>query len=265
MNNLMNFKNDTFGEIRAINKDSSIWFVGKDIAEKLGYKNISDALKKHVDEEDKGIAKCDTLGGKQSLIIINESGLYSLILSSKLPGAKDFKRWVTSEILPQVRRTGGYIPIENNMSDAEIMAKALMVAQNTLAKKDELLKAKENVIAAQDEVIKHKEIELGTKNRFINQIAVSKNSLLVREVAKIASKEGITIGERTLWKKLREWKLIFKNTTEPMQIGIDRGYFEVVEGSRENSKGVFTYKTTRVTGKGQVYIIEKLLKENKIA
>ncbi|MFR5264555.1 BRO family protein [Clostridium sp.] len=248
MNNLMNFQNETFGEIRAINKDNEVWFVGKDIAEKLGYVRPDHAIGKYVDDDDKLMYQIDTSGQNRKMLIINESGLYSLVLSSKLPGAKAFKKWITSEVLPQIRKTGGYIPVTEEDDAETLMAKALMVAQKTLAKKDELLKAKDK--------------ELNEKNRFIGQISASENSLLVREVAKVASKNGITIGEKRLWNKLREWGLIFKNTTEPKQTGIDKGYFEVVEGSRESSKGVFTYKTTRVTGKGQVYIIERLLKEN---
>src|SRR5688572_8584249 len=96
---LMIFKKEEFSEVRALEKDGEVWFVGKDIAENLGYRNINDAISKHVYEEDKALAKCDTLGGVQEMIIINESGLYSLILSSKLPNAKRFKKWVTSEVL----------------------------------------------------------------------------------------------------------------------------------------------------------------------
>ena len=160
-------------------------------------------------------------------------------------------------MLPQIRKTGGYIGTDENMSDEEIMAKALMVAQNTIDKKNELLKAKEK------ELINTK-ADLDTKNKFIDQIAVSENSLKVVEVAQIASKKGIKIGQNKLWNKLREWGLIKKNSKyDPKQEYIDRGYFEIVEGTKENSKGVFTYKTTRVLGKGQVYIINKLLKEQK--
>lgn len=109
MRELQIFTNEELGEIRTLLIDEQPWFVGKDVAIVLGYKNISDALKKHIDKEDKGVAKCYTLGGNQNLVIINESGLYSLILSSKLPNAKKFKRWVTSEVLPEIRKTGGYI------------------------------------------------------------------------------------------------------------------------------------------------------------
>ncbi|WP_081870269.1 Bro-N domain-containing protein [Lachnoclostridium phytofermentans] len=108
MSELQIFKNAEFGSVRTIAIDSEPYFVGKDIAVILGYSNPRDALAKHVDDEDKGVAKCDTLGGIQDLTVINESGLYSLILSSKLPTAKKFKRWVTSEVLPAIRRHGIY-------------------------------------------------------------------------------------------------------------------------------------------------------------
>lgn len=257
MNELQIFRNEEFGQVRIITKDNEPWFIGKDVAEVLGYSNPRKAIIDHVDEDDKGVTKCDTLGGSQNLTTINESGLYSLILSSKLPSAKKFKRWVTSEVLPQIRKTGGYIPIEHGMSDAEIMAKALQISQRTIEEKDQLLKAKDK------ELIEVKE-DLSVKNKFINQIAVSQNSLKVEEVAQIASKEGIKIGRNKLWDKLREWGMIKKNSKyDPKQEYIDRGYFEVTEGTRENSKGVFTYKTTRVLGKGQVYIIKRLLEEKE--
>lgn len=241
-------------EVRAVEINGEGWLIGKDVAEVLGYSNTSDALKKHVDIEDKGVAKCDTLGGSQEMIVINESALYSLVLRSKLPGAKKFRRWVTSEVLPQIRKTGGYVPISEEDDEASIMAKALEIAHRTLNKKDELLKAKEQEIKVISE-------ELNQKNRFINQLAASENTLLVREVAKVASKADVVIGEKRLWSKLREWGLIFKNSTEPKQCGIDKGYFEVNEGTKETKGKVFTYRTTRVTGKGQAYIIERLLKE----
>lgn len=108
MNNLQIFNNPEFGDIRTVKIDGEPWFVGKDIAEALGYTNPRDAVKNHVDPEDKGVAKHDTPGGLQKISIINESGLYSLILSSKLPNARKFKRWVTSEVLPAIRKTGHY-------------------------------------------------------------------------------------------------------------------------------------------------------------
>lgn len=108
MNKIQVFENKEFGQVRSMTLNGSPWFVGRDVATALGYKNSRDALAKHVDEEDKDVAKRDTLGGEQEVIIINESGLYSLILSSKLPAAKRFKRWVTSEVLPAIHHTGEY-------------------------------------------------------------------------------------------------------------------------------------------------------------
>lgn len=112
MNELQTFKHPDFGEVRTIVLNGEPWFAGKDVAERLGYANSRKALADHVDEEDKGVTKCDTPGGAQGLVVINESGLYSLILSSKLPGAKEFKRWITSDVLPSIRKLGAYMTPE---------------------------------------------------------------------------------------------------------------------------------------------------------
>lgn len=138
MNELQIFKYHNI-DVRTVCIDGEPWFVGKDVAEVLGYSNTRKAIQDHVDGEDKGVTICDTLGGKQELTIINESGLYSLILSSKLPTAKTFKRWVTSEVLPSIRKRGGYIAGQEQLSETELLAKALMVAQRTLADRDKRL------------------------------------------------------------------------------------------------------------------------------
>ena len=124
MNELQVFKNEEFGEVRSLKIGDEPWFVGKDVADILGYTNSRKAISDHVDDEDKGVTKCDTLGGKQDLTIINESGLYSLILSSKLPAAKKFKRWVTSEVLPAIRKTGSYQIPDNPMDALKLMFEA---------------------------------------------------------------------------------------------------------------------------------------------
>ena len=134
------FKNEMFGEVRTmINEKGEPFFVGSDIAKALGYKNSRKALLDHVDVEDKGVTKRDTLGGIQQLVIINESGLYSLVLSSKLPQAKDFKRWVTSEVLPQIRQTGGYLPTRNQrtgemLTDSEMVEAANKIIARTISR-----------------------------------------------------------------------------------------------------------------------------------
>lgn len=229
-------------------------FLAKDVAEWINYDTSSvNKLIMSVDEDERLVGITFRSGQKRKSHFLTEDGFYEVLMQSRKPIAKQFKKEVKL-ILKQIRKTGGYIAINENDDEASIMARALMIAQNTLNKKDELLKAK-------DEEIKVISEELDDKNRFINQIAVSENSLLVREVAKIASKAEVIIGEKKLWSKLREWGLIFKNSTEPKQCGIDRGYFEVNEGTKEAKGKVFTYRTTRVTGKGQAYIIERLLKE----
>lgn len=252
MNDIQIFNSSEFGQVRAVIKDNEPWFVAKDVSNILGYSETN-AMTKRLDDDELISDKLEGMNMKSTLI--NESGLYNAVLCSKLPSAKKFKKWVTSDVLPSIRKTGGYLGTDETMTDEEIMAKALMVAQKIIEKKDELLKAK-------DKELKTTKEDLNTKNRFINQIAVSQNSLKVEEVAQIASKNGIKIGRNRLWDKLREWEMIKKNSKyDPKQEYVDRGYFEVVEGTRENSKGVFTYKTTRVLGKGQVYIINRLLKE----
>lgn len=226
-------------------------FLAKDVAEWIdysktseGYYNVSKMLMS-IDEDEKVTITNSNSGGNK--LYLTEDGLYEVLMQSRKAIAKKFKKEVKT-ILRQIRITGGYIPINENMSDFEIMARALQISQNTIAKKNEIIIAKD--------------IELEDKNKFINQIAISENSLLVREVAKIASKKGIIIGEKRLWQKLRDWKMIFKNTTEPKQEFIDRGYFEIVEGYKTSKEKTFIYHTTKVTGKGQVYIIKKLIEES---
>ena len=134
------FKNEMFGEVRTLtNEQGETFFVGKDVAQALGYSNTRKALQDHVDDEDKGVTKRDTLGGIQQMVVINESGLYSLVLSSKLPQAKEFKRWITTEVLPQIRQTGGYIPTTNPrtgevLTESEMVEAANKIVARTIAR-----------------------------------------------------------------------------------------------------------------------------------
>lgn len=138
MNEIQIFKNPQFGAIRTVEKNGEPWFVGKDVAESLGYAKSRNALAVHVDAEDKKDALIrGTLGGTQAMTVINESGLYSLILSSKLPSAKAFKHWVTHEVIPSIRKTGGYIEGQEHMSDADLMAKALLIAQRQIEQRQQ--------------------------------------------------------------------------------------------------------------------------------
>ncbi|EQI78376.1 phage antirepressor KilAC domain protein [Clostridioides difficile Y401] len=233
-----------FGQIRMVEVDKKPYFVATDIAKCLGYANTSKAINDHCRWVTKSYIPHPQNENKVLEVnAIPESDMYRLIVNSKLPNAEKFESWVFDEVLPTIRKTGGYIHTTEDMSDDEIMARALQVAQRKIESKNR---------------------ELEEKNRFINQIASSKNSLLVREVAKVISKSnGIIIGEKRLYEKLRVWGLVFKNSTEPKQFAVEKGYLETVEGTRETSTGVFTYRTTRVTGKGQEYILKRLLKEEE--
>lgn len=257
MNNLMIFENK---QVEVFELNGEILFNPYDCGKCLGLTDsaVRKAITKMNDNQVKKLTNSDVKDSNIRKLnnagenFLTESGVYKLTFKSQKKEAERFQDWVTDEVLPQIRKTGGYIPTNEEDDDATIMAKALMVAQRTIEKKDELLKA----------TVK----ELEDKNRFINQIASSKNTLLVREVAKvISSKEtGIVIGERQLFQKLRDWGLIFKNKNEPKQQYIKQGLFEVVEGVRNTSTGTFTYQTLKVTGKGQEYILNKLLKEYEV-
>lgn len=248
MNELQVFKNHEFGSVRTLVIDNEPWFVGKDVAEALGYKNTKDALAKHVDSEDKEILKSQnaTLENipNRGVTVVNESGLYSLILSSKLPSAKKFKRWVTSEVLPALRKTGQYQVKE--LSGSELMAKALIEAQNVLAAKDKQIE------------------EMKPKALFADAVATSHTSILVGELAKILKQNGIEMGQKRLFAWLREKGYLIKRQgtdyNMPTQKAMELGLFEIKEGSYVNGSGVnITTKTPKVTGKGQQYFINKFL------
>lgn len=243
MNELQVFSFES-NSVRALERDGQAWFVAKDAAKTLGYKNPRDAISKHVDEEDKEVAKCDTLGGRQDIAIINESGLYSLVLSSKLPSAKKFKRWVTSEVLPALRKTGQYQVKE--LSGSELMARALIEAQSVLAAKDKQIE------------------QMKPKVVFADAVATSHTSILVGELAKILKQNGIDMGQKRLFAWLREKGYLIKRQgtdyNMPTQKAMDLGLFEIKEGSYVNGSGVnITTKTPKVTGKGQQYFINKFL------
>ena len=153
MNELQIFQNEEFGTIRTIEQDGAPWFVGKDVAEALGYTDFFGSLKKHVDEEDKLVCQIDSAGQKRGATIINESGLYSLVLSSKLPNAKKFKRWVTSEVLPSIRKNGGYLAGQESMSNEELMARALLMAQNTIAEREKRIQSLQAQNELKDQII----------------------------------------------------------------------------------------------------------------
>lgn len=238
---LFNFENH---EVRSLLISNEPWFVGKDVADVLGYADTNQAIRKHVDNEDRLTRRFDGTGQSRDMTIINESGLYSLILSSKLPSAKKFKRWVTSEVLPALRKTGQYQVKE--LSGSELMAKALIEAQSVLAAKDKQTE------------------EMKPKALFADAVATSHTSILVGELAKILKQNGIDMGQKRLFAWLREKGYLIKRQgtdyNMPTQKSMDLGLFEIKEGSYVNGSGVnITTKTPKVTGKGQQYFINKFL------
>ena len=235
MTDLQTYTNPEFGAVRAVEHDGEPWFVGKDVAEALGYSDQAKAIRIHVDEEDKGVDEMATPGGTQNMTIINESGLYSLILSSKLPAAKKFKRWVTAEVLPALRRNGGYIDGQATMSDAEIMAKALVVAQNTIAQRDKWIS--ELTVKAQI---------MQPKADYFDEL-VDRNLLTnFRETAK-----QLGIRERTFIAFLMDHKYIYRDKRGRLMPYAEKnsGLFEIKESTNEKTKWSGTQ--TLITPKGR--------------
>lgn len=239
---LFNFENH---EVRSLLINSEPWFVGKDVAEVLGYAKPLNAIAQHVDKDDslkQGLT--DSLGRQQKTIFVNESGLYALIFGSKLESAQKFKRWVTSEVLPALRKTGQYQVKE--LSGQELMAKALIEAQNVLAAKDKQIE------------------QMKPKVVFADAVATSHTSILVGELAKILKQNGIEMGQKRLFAWLREKGYLIKRQgtdyNMPTQKAMELGLFEIKEGSYVNGSGVnITTKTPKITGKGQQYFINKFL------
>ena len=201
MNEIRIFKSEEFGEIRTVEIGGEPWFVGKDVAETLGYERPTKAVSDHVDGEDRDeVPIQDPIGRMQNTAIINESGLYSLILSSKLPSAKAFKRWVTSEVLPSIRKHGGYINGQAEMSPEELMAKALQVAQKTLEERE----ARIGVLAAENSALTVEKQILQPKADYFDEL-VDRNLLTnFRETAK-----QLSIKQNDFVKFLLEKKYVY--------------------------------------------------------
>lgn len=255
MNELRVFDNAQFGQVRTINKDGEPWFVGKDVAEALGYSNPRKALYDHVDIEDKtdGVTIRDSIGRPQNPVIINESGLYSLVMSSKLPNARQFKRWVTNEVLPSIRKNGGYIAGQETMTDDELLANALMVAQRKIEARDKQIEVQEKQIEA-----------MHPKALFADAVSASKTSILIGDLAKLLKQNGVDIGQKRLFQWLRENKYLISQKgasyNSPTQRSMEMKLFEVKETTITHADGHITInRTAKVTGKGQVYFINKFV------
>ena len=244
MNELQIFNNNEFGEVRALDINGEPWFVGKDVTDILGYSNSRKAIGDHVDAEDKGVTKCDTLGGAQDMAIINESGLYSLILRSQLPSANRFKRWVTSEVLPAIRKHGVYA-VEDLVNNPD----ALITALEALKAEREKRKALED----DNQRMKPKEI-------FADAVTASDTCILMRDLAKLLKQNGIDMGEKRLYKWMRAHGYIIQHSTDPTQKAMELGLFEIIERTIQRADmSPMVSRTTKITGKGQQYFINKFL------
>ena len=249
------FTNEELGSVRALEIDGEPYFVGKDVAVALGYKEPQKAVRERVAPEDRGVSKMDTPGGKQEMAIINESGLYSLILSSKLPSAKAFKRWITAEVLPVIRKTGGYV------NDTKQFVDYYFADCNTYGREAITLMLNEtkrmaNQLKAQ-----------APKVLFAEAVESSKTSIPVGDFAKLIKQNGVDIGQNRLFSWLRMNDYLIKSGDRknmPTQKSMDLGLFEVKISTFYRPDGtVDIAKTPKVTGKGQTYLINKFLSSLK--
>lgn len=253
MTDLQIFKNPEFGEIRTIEKDGEPWFVGKDVAAALGYERPTKAILDHVDDEDKDeVPIQDSIGRSQNTPIINESGLYSLVLSSKLPGAKQFKRWITSEVIPSIRKHGGYLTPDK--------------LEEVLLKPDTLIQLAQNLKAEQEKrkALEVKMEEQKPKVLFAESVEAAKTSILIGELAKLLKQNGINIGQNRLFEWLRNNGYLIRRQGSdynmPTQRAMELGLFKIKETCVTHSDGHTSInRTPKVTGKGQVYLLNKIL------
>lgn len=252
MKDIRIFSSPEFGEIRTIEVNGEPWLVGKDVAQVLGYSDTDQALRKHVDEEDKLTRQFNGSGQNRAMTIINESGLYALVLSSKLPTAKKFRRWVTAEVLPSIRRHGAYMT-------PETIEKILTDPDTIIQLATELKEEREKRKALETRVKRDR-----PKVLFADSVAASKTSILVGELAKLLKQNGVETGQNRMFQWMREQGyLIRRQGTDfnmPTQKAMEMGLFEIKETAITHSDGHVTIsKTPKVTGKGQQFFVNAFL------
>lgn len=256
MNNLQVFANTEFGQVRTIVKDNDVWFVGKDIAEALGYADTDYSIRVHVDSEDKQLFKPEEIQGlkisNRGMMFINESGLYSLVLSSKLPTAKKFKHWVTSEVLPAIRKHGGYLTPDK-------IEEVLLNPDTIIRLATDLKTERERRANAEMQIEMDK-----PKVLFADAVATSKTSILIGELAKLIKQNGYDIGQKRLFEFLRNNGYLIKRKgvdyNMPTQKSMNLGLFEIKERTISHTDHTEIVKTTKVTGKGQIYFLNLFFK-----
>lgn len=247
MDEIQVFENDQFGAVRVKMINGDPWFAAKDVCDSLGVNNVAKTVAS-LDDDEKGITTSNTLGGEQEIWFVSEPGLYSIVLRSRKPEAKQFKRWVTHDVIPTIRKTGGYVHNENLFVETylptadDATKKMFGIVLSTLRQQNEL-------IAEQKPMVE-----------FANHVGNTDDTISVAEMAKLANKENICIGRNRLFAWLREGGMCDENNVA-YQRYIDQGYFKVIEAVKDNYYGARVFPTTRITGKGQRYIIKKLRDE----
>ena len=248
MNEIQIFTNNHFGELRVIEKDGKVWFCLKDVCKALGINNPRD-VKKRLDS--RGVDTIDAPSNSKNqhgeftmmnpMTFIDEANLYRCIFQSKKAEAKQFQDWVFNEVLPQIRKTGGYIPVTKEDDEKTILCRALQILKRTVEEKDALLDKQE------------------PKVQFANAVTASDGSILVRELAKLLTQNGIEIGQNRLFGWLRHHGYLFKRNTSPIQEWVEKGIFETHIFLIETNHGTIERITTYVTAKGQQYFIDGFL------
>jgi anti-repressor protein len=233
-------------QLRMVIHNDEPWFVASDVCKILELSNPTMVMQRLEENERSKF----NLGRQGEANIVNESGLYELIFASRKPEAKVFKKWVKQEVLPSIRKHGAYLTPQK--IEEVLLNPDTIISLATQLKEEQQKRQQAEIALQKQQPLVH----------FAEACMASEKALLVREVAKLATKQGIVIGEKRLWQKLRDWKLVFPNKNEPYQEYLDRGYFEISQGVKENEKGSFTWLTMRVTPKGQIYIMNRLRKEN---
>lgn len=236
------FTNEKFGTIRAMSVEGEPWFVAADVAKALGYRMASD-MTRRLDEDEKGTRSMRTPGGEQQVSVISEAGLYNAILGSKVPGAREFKRWVTHDVLPALRRDGAYVASDGTEDDATLMARALLAAKRQMDAKDALI------------------AEMRPKALFADAVAASDGTCLVGELAKMLRQNGVEVGQNRLFGWMRRDGYLGSagsHRNVPTQRAMEMGLFRIKETAITHSDGHVTIsRTPKVTGKGQRYFLDR--------
>ena len=257
-NNLQIFTNENFGSIRVLEINGKLWFVSKDIATALGYSNSRKAVADHVYEDDKGVTKCDTPSGRQAMSVINLSGVFALIFGSKLESAKEFKHWVTSEVLPSIQNTGQY-SLNDLKPDSYMIEDPIARAQRWIEEQKEKkeLEAKAIELTETNQKLEKERDEVIPKAEFGGMIGISNDCITMEEMAKVLHSHGIKdIGRNRLFAWLRAEKVLQGNNL-PYQRYLESGFFKVHEytyADRKTGEPRIGTKTT-VTPKGQMAIV----------